>query len=373
MPDPREIAHAFALDQPLLDVHPYGAGIINDTFLVTCAGKPMPQAVLQRINPRVFPHPERIMRNLRTLYRHLEARQAALPPGERHLRLPAIIPARNGQDWFVDDQGGFWRTLEFIGASRTLERISHPGQARELGWALGRFHRLTADLDPTLLHQSLPGFHATPAYLERLDRAVAGATMTPDDSALEEALAWVEARRQLAPVLQQACRAGLLPLRVVHGDPKLNNLLFDPAGARALGLIDLDTVQPGLVHYDLGDCVRSGCNTAGEASSKPRFDLELCRTLLEAYLAEAREFLHAREYPFLYNAICLLPFELGLRFLTDHLEGDRYFKVHGRGQNLQRALTQFRLMQDIEVEGERIHRMVSDLARGKAGGGGKPI
>ena len=185
-----------------------------------------------------------------------------------------------------------------------------------------------------------------------------------DNRYVERAIQWVEAHRELAPVLEDARRAGQLLVRVIHGDPKLDNLLFDSAGARVLGLIDLDTVQPGLIHYDLGDCVRSCCNTRGEGGEAPRFDLRLCRALLEGYLPEARNFLHPPEYPHLYNAIRLLPFELGLRFLTDHLEGDLYFKVQAPGQNLQRALAQFRLMDNIEADGDRIRRMVADLAPG---------
>jgi Ser/Thr protein kinase RdoA (MazF antagonist) len=174
----------------------------------------------------------------------------------------------------------------------------------------------------------------------------------------------VATRRHIAPVLDEARRTGQLPRRVTHGDPKLNNFLFDPAGAAALALIDLDTVQAGLVHYDLGDCLRSWCNQAGEEAPTPGFDLAICRALLAGYLGEARKFLEPGEYPFLYPAIRLLPLELGLRFLTDHLEGDWYFKVRARGQNLRRALTQFQLVECIESVREDILRMLDDIAGG---------
>ena len=364
MSDPREIARAFFPDQTVLDVRPHGEGLINDTFLLVVGGEATPRAVLQRINTRVFSHPERIMDNLRTLQAHVATRQAALPADERRLRLPEIVATRGGQDWLLDQQGGFWRALSFIGGSRTLERIEDPGQAREVGWAVGRFHRLTSDLDPNLLNLTLPGFHVTPGYLERFDRVIERAQLPVDNRYVERAIQWVEAHRELAPVLEDARRAGQLLVRVIHGDPKLDNLLFDSAGTEVLGVIDLDTVQPGLVHYDLGDCVRSCCNTAGETAQAPRFDVRLCLALLEGYLLEAHNFLRPPEYPYLYNAIRLLPFELGLRFLTDHLEGDLYFKVQAPGQNLQRALAQFRLMDNIEAEGDRIRRMVADLAPG---------
>ena len=201
-------------------------------------------------------------------------------------------------------------------------------------------------------------------YYERF-QAAAGITSKPEDE-LRFCLDFANARGGIVDTLESARRAGRLPVRVIHGDPKLDNLLFDESGRQVVALIDLDTAQPGLVHYDLGDCLRSACNPAGESPKDPReahFDLDLCRAILKGYLDETRGFLTSEELHLLPVAARLIPFELGLRFLTDHLNGDRYFKVAYRGHNLLRAATQFRLTASIEDNLDRLAILVGELAR----------
>ncbi len=307
-------------------IAPLGRGLINDSWLVTASRK---RGVLQRINRRVFPEPARIMANVATVSRHL----AAQP--DRRLQLPGLIAARSGGN-FVRAGGEFWRLWRYLPAV-TLERVDHPDLAFRLGWSLGHLHRLLAGIDPAALHDTLPGFHVTPTYLDAFDRALA-AWRAPFSPALERACDFVQQRRRRAVVLEQAG----LPRRVVHGDPKLDNVLFDPASLRPLAWVDLDTLKPGLWLWDIGDCVRSACGRRG------CLDLPLTAALIEGWLAEAGRWLTAAEIDLLPEAIWLLPFELGLRFLTDHLEGDRYFKVAFPGENLRRALAQFALTEDIE-------------------------
>jgi Ser/Thr protein kinase RdoA (MazF antagonist) len=355
-------ASAFDLGAAVSDVRPYGRGLINDTFLVSLAGAPARHAILQRLNRRVFPQPGPLMDNLRTLLGHVARRQAA---GGGDLRLPAIYPARDGRDFFTDAQGDCWRALGFLENTRGLERVRDARTAEQVGYALGRFHELTRDLDTGRLHVTRPGFHNTPRYFARFRETAAQAGDRTRDSALRECLAFAEARAATVSVLEDARQQGLLPLRVVHGDPKLDNILFDADTGKAVGLVDLDTVQPGLLHYDLGDCLRSCCNPAGESPADPaeaRFDLSLCRTILTRYITETRGFLGADDTRLLPDAIRLIPFELGLRFLTDHLEGDRYFKIERPGHNLWRARAQFRLVESIERQMGEIASLVASLA-----------
>ncbi|MEK6770242.1 MAG: aminoglycoside phosphotransferase family protein [Pseudomonadota bacterium] len=389
-------AQAFVADDPALRVEPFGQGLINDTFLVTASdGR---RLILQRLSRKAFPQPERVQANLRALLAHVATRQQG---DQRQLKLPGTHPTRDGADSWTDSDGGFWRALEYIGHTRTLTRLNNPLQAGEVGFALGRFHALVCDLDPGRLQITREGFHQTPMYYERFWTAASSITGNPDADGIEATtyaslhsgprlhpgvearaagqgwpggglaelrfcLDFATARAGIVDALESARRAGRLPVRVIHGDPKLDNLLFDESGRRVVALIDLDTAQPGLVHYDLGDCLRSACNPAGESPTDPReahFDLDLCRAILKGYFDETRGFLTREELHLLPVATRLIPFELGLRFLTDHLNGDRYFKVAYRGHNLLRAATQFRLAESIEGNLDRISALVAELAR----------
>ena len=363
MTSEQDAANAFDLGGAIHDVRPHGQGLINDTFVITT--KTGRRVILQRINHHVFSEPERIMNNLRTLLAHVQQRPTAGKNPARDLCLPEIITARDGKDFVKDANGEFWRALSFIENTRTLEAITNTQQAEEAGFALGRFHALIHDLDPARLHTTLPGFHDTPRYLARFTEAARLKRETHDNTELRHCLAFVETHRHLADALEAPRREGKLPVRPVHGDTKLNNFLFDIDSGQAVSLIDLDTVQPGLIHYDIGDCLRSCANTAGESPGDigaVRFDLDICQSLLKSYFTEARSFLTPQECHAIYDGICLVPFELGLRFLTDQLEGNRYFKTEWPGQNLHRAQTQFALTDSIEKAEKKIRRMIRDLA-----------
>lgn len=356
----KDIANAFQLGGQIHDIRPYGQGLINDTFLVTTeAGH---RAILQRINRHVFPHPEYIMENLRTLVNHIHRRQSSGKAAARELWLPEIFTARDGKDFVIDAQGGFWRALSFVEKTRTLETIIDTTQAKEVGFALGRFHALIHDLDPGRLHETLPGFHNAPNYLARFTEV--SAQKTQENAELRHCLSFVEAHRDLAHVLETAKHEKMLAIRPIHGDTKLNNFLFDVTTGRAVSIIDLDTVQPGLIHFDIGDCVRSCANPAGESPkdiASVRFDLDICRAILQHYLAETQSFLTQHDYHYVYDAIRLIPFELGLRFLTDHLEGNHYFKTNWPGQNLHRAQVQFRITANVEEAEGEIKALITSL------------
>lgn len=363
MPIEQEIAARFVLDGNISTIQPHGQGLINDTFVVTtdtgC------QIILQRVNRHVFPQPEHIMDNLRVLSGHIHQRAVAGGATGRILRLPEILMARDGRDFVIDAEGGFWRAQEFIENTRTLDSISDMAQAGEIGFALGRFHAQIHDLDPARLHQTLPGFHDAPGYFAHFLRASARPRQTGTSGDLLRALSFVEKRFSLTRTLETARQQGKLVTRAIHGDTKLNNFLFDTRSGRTVSLIDLDTVQPGLIHYDIGDCLRSCANSAGETPedmASVHFDLDIGRTVLKNYIYETRQFLTPYDYAYMFDAIRLIPFELGLRFLTDHLEGDHYFKTEQAGQNLHRALVQFELTTSIEKHEPAIKAIISSLS-----------
>lgn len=328
------------------DIAPLGNGLINDTFLVQTAAQPF---VLQRINTQVFPNPEQIMTNLVTLGEHLALKNSSAV----RLQLPQILCTVSNTPLYQDKQGSSWRALSFVEDSESLEEIRSLEDIRQAGEALGHFHSLLSDLEPGNIHDTLPGFHITPGYLQQYQQAMIQ-TNIESDPYCEDFISQFQHR---ADELEAAKQQGFLLLRVIHGDPKLNNFLFATQSGKVISLIDLDTVKPGLVHYDLGDCVRSCCHDKVTGG----FDLERCRALLKGYLKEAGAFFSVHDYKYLYPAIRLIPFELGLRFYTDHLQGDRYFKVSEPGQNLQRAAEQFRLCESIMAQASAIMVMIAEL------------
>lgn len=345
-------------------IREYGNGNINKTYLVTPEGGDEEPLLLQRLNTNVFQQPDLVMRNIRAISRHLADRPRHVAPAiGRRWEFPHVLPTHDGTDHWRTSDGSYWRAQRFITRSRTVEAAREPAQAREVGHAVGTFHALLSDFPAEELADTLPGFHIAPAYLARYD--VVARAADPQRSAEE---AWctrfIAAHRDWVPVLERARAQGILRVRPIHGDPKVNNILFDDFTGQAIAMIDWDTVKPGLVQYDIGDCMRSSCNPAGEETEHwqdVRFDPTLGQAVLEGYLAVARGFFDDADFDFLPEAVRLITFELGLRFFTDHLEGDTYFNVSRRGQNLARALVQFRLAQSIDESFDDLRGIVQAL------------
>jgi Ser/Thr protein kinase RdoA (MazF antagonist) len=355
----RAVAERFRIAGPVASVAPLGNGNVNDTFLVRVEAPGQPGYVLQRLNTRVFRQPRWVMGNLQALLGHVAGGRLALPQ---------VVPARDGEQAWVEDGESFWRMLTYVEGSRTVDVLADAAQAREVGHALGTFHALIHDLPVERLADTLEGFHVTPLYLEQYQRALA-----EHRGPVGEELAWAQAfvaeREELATVLEEARQRGELRPRPIHGDPKVNNVLFDAGSGAAIGLVDLDTVKPGLVQWDIGDCLRSACNPLGEETEDwqaVRFEPALAEALLAGYLGAARGFLEEADYAYVVPAIRLIAFELGLRFLADHLAGDVYFRTTRPGHNLARALVQFRLTESIEEQAAALEAIVARLREEEA-------
>ena len=361
------IADRFHPRERITGIRSLGSGNVNETFLVTHEGRRESGAfVLQRLNRTVFARPDLVMGNLLALGEHVQRRLQSPPPElqGRRWEVPQVLPSRQGAAAWVEQDGEVWRSISYIGAATTTDVITDRRQAREVGYGLGMFHSLISDLPVDALADTLEDFHVTPSYLRRFDAALCEQTGLRPSAALGDAMAFVEQRRDGVDVLEAAVERGELHQRPIHGDPKINNVMMDEATGQAVGLIDLDTVKPGLIHYDIGDCLRSCCNPVGEETcelDQVRFDLGLAESILEGYLSVAAGFLSEWDRAYLPDCIRLIPFELGLRFLTDHLDGDRYFRTAFPGHNLQRAQVQFRLTLSIETQMEQIRRLIDDL------------
>jgi len=358
------VASAFALDGEIIAIGPLGSGNVNDTYLVETTAR---RYVLQRLNTTVFRQPELVMGNLQVLAAHVDQR---LGPASgswlagRRWELPQVVCSRADQrGWHRCSDGGFWRTLTHVGDARSVDVIENRDQARELGWGLGVFHQLISDLPVDHLADTLEGFHITPRYLEDYHRALVR-TDAANTPLAQECVAFIRDREAIVGVLERAKDRGELPLRPIHGDPKINNMLIDADSGAAVALIDLDTVKPGLLHYDIGDCLRSCCNRLGEETEDVEavhFDLELAAAILEGYLAAAGNLLSRTELGYVADAARLISFELGLRFFTDHLAGNTYFRAEHPEHNLQRAMVQFRLTASIEAQEGALRGLVERL------------
>jgi Ser/Thr protein kinase RdoA (MazF antagonist) len=362
------IAEAFDLPGRVRSLEPLGSGNVNESFVVVCEGPPERRFVLQRLNRRVFPRPDLVMANILALGEHADRRLArgGSPLGERRWEIPRVLRCRADQRPWVERGDGFWRLITFVESSRSLDLVTSADQAREVGVGLGLFHHLISDLAPERLADTLEGFHVTPRYLEQFDAVLAGAPAAAG-SDVSHCRAFVEERRGFASVLEDARAGGRLRLRPIHGDPKVSNVMLEAGSGRAVALVDLDTVKPGLIHYDIGDCLRSCCNPLGEETADleaVHFDLDLCRAVLGGYLSAASGSLSEADYDHLYAAIRLISFELGLRFFTDHLAGNVYFRTERPDHNLQRALVQFRLTASIEAQERPIQAVIDELRAG---------
>jgi len=361
---------SFDVSGRLVTINPTGNGNVNDTFLAifrnTFAEE---QVILQRVNRNVFPQPEAIMHNLRCLTAHVHPKlEMEVERADRVWQMPRIVKTREGTDFFVDDAGDTWRVITKIASATAFDEAQGAEHAAECGAVLGHFHWLVSDLDPQTMIDPLPGFHIMPAYLAKYDATLKNVPLAAErlNASMEarRMAIFIEERRGCAATLQNALDAGELTLRMMHGDPKVNNIMIDDYTGKGTAMIDLDTVSPGLIHYDFGDALRSICNHAGEEEqnlSKVVFDLDLCSAFCKGYMAHARGFLTDSDRKYLYDSIRLITFELGLRFFQDYLAGSVYFKVQQPEQNLNRARVQFRLCESIEARERPIRELLSGL------------
>jgi Ser/Thr protein kinase RdoA (MazF antagonist) len=351
------VAEQFITHGRILEVHEFGNGNINDTYLVTTDSNDENHFVLQRINTQVFKHPKLIMQNMSIFTEHM--RRRARDEGHRW-EMPRVLRTQDGMDFYLDEDNKFWRAISYVEGARSFDTICSIDHAREVGHALGTFQHLISDLPVEILADTLEGFHITPRYLEHYDQTRSHNGFATN-AEVQLGMDFIAARRQWAHVLEDARKQGKLQLRPVHGDPKVNNVMIEEASGRAISLVDLDTVKPGLIHYDIGDCMRSGCNPLGEETENwdaVRFNPEIGEAILTGYIEEARHFLSEADYEYLFDSIRLLAFELGVRFFTDHLAGNVYFKVKHPEHNLLRALVQFKLTESIEAHEKEIRDII---------------
>jgi hypothetical protein len=357
--DVQNIARRFQIYGAFRSAEPYGSGHINDTYCTVFdqAGATT-RYILQRINHNIFKEPVSLMENIQRVTTHLAGKLSGHPDFSR--RVLTLIPARDGLFYHCDDRGNYWRAYLFIEHAKTYDFVMSTGQAFEAAKAYGRFQTLLADLPAPRLHDTIPDFHHTPKRFAALVKTIendacnrAGLAKTEIDFALKR-----------ASIVDVLINAGL-PERVTHNDTKFNNVMLDDITGEGVCVVDLDTLMPGLMLYDFGDMVRTTTSPAKEDEldlKQVTMQMPMFEALLRGYLTFAGGFLTPAEKQWLAFSGKLITFEIGLRFLTDFLGGDTYFKVHRNGHNLDRCRTQFKLVESMEMQEESMNELIESVA-----------
>lgn len=353
---PSAAIRQFAITGELAEVHAHQRGHIHDTFISTWrqADGSERRYLHQRMNDRVFQDIPALMHNIERVTSFLKH-----SPEQDGLETLELVPTRGGETFLATTQGP-WRTYNFIDGSISHDHSENPDQAYRAARAFGGFQRRLLGLDASELVMTIPRFFSSPYRLEQLDEARRANSCGRVAEAAEE-LSFVEQRRSLVPVIAAALREGRFPSRVVHGDTKLNNVLFDAASGEARCVVDLDTCMPGYSLYDFGDLVRFTAATSDEDErdlDRAGMDLELYEALVQGYLEGTAGFLTCEERELMPLSARLVTLTIGMRFLADHLAGDVYFKISRPGHNLDRARVQFAMVADMEAKDSEMVRAV---------------
>ncbi|MDR0598975.1 MAG: aminoglycoside phosphotransferase family protein [Treponema sp.] len=348
-----EVIHRFALYGEFEGAQSFGKGHINNTYrsVWNQAGTRV-RYTHQRINERVFARPGEVMENIERVTKHITAGLVRDEMGDRSRRVLTVIPAKDGKPWARDDEGGWWRTYLFIEGSHTLEVTSTPEEARFLGKSIACFQRQLADLGSPRLHETIPGFHDMEKRYARFYEALSGDCRGRAKDARGE-IDFMRENEERGAVLIRALREGTIPERVCHNDTKINNILIDDESSQALCVIDLDTVMPGASLFDVGDLIRTVATRAAEDErdlSRVDFDLVFFEALMDGYLSEALQFLTPAETALLCESGRNITQIMGLRFLTDYLEGDHYYHTERPDHNMDRCRTQIALIKSMDAK-----------------------
>ncbi|MGK6352964.1 phosphotransferase enzyme family protein [Parapedobacter sp. DT-150] len=354
-------ASKFVIDGDIANVSPFGSGHINDTYRVQ-TGPASKDYLLQRVNHHVFRDVPAVMQNIELVTRHLKEKYKGAFAGEQQLeeRVLTLIPTKTGASFYQDEAGNFWRMFILLANTRSYDIVETPQQAKEGGRAFGQFQRLLSDLDVGLVHEVLPDFLHIGKRLQTLHQAVAADTVNRVSRVAEE-LAFVRQREKRMCTILDLAAKGQLPVRITHNDTKFNNVLLD-AQDRSQCVIDLDTVMPGYVAYDFGDAIRTIINTAAEDEAdldRITLNIPLFEAYAEGYFEEAHSFLTPQEIDSLIEGVLLLPYMQAVRFLTDFLEGDHYYKIQHADHNLQRTRAQRRLVEQLEEHESELRAIIN--------------
>ena len=358
-----QICRQFQSRGTFLKTEPFGSGYINDTYLVTHdANGSRASAILQRINHDVFKDPPAVMANITRVTRHVREKLQAEGADDILRRVLTVIPARDGKSYYEDPDGNYWRQYIFIENGKTFDTPESPRVVYVAAKMFGRFLRMLADLPEPPLNETIVDFHNGPKRFQAFQNALEANPHGRAKNAKAE-IRFVLQHAFILDVLPELVNSGQIPVRVTHNDTKINNVIFDDRTGEGLCIIDLDTVMPGLILYDFGDMVRTAACPVQEDEkdlSKVTIRMDLFEALAHGFLEETASFITAAERQHLVFASKMITFEQAVRFLTDYLKGDTYYKTSYPKHNLDRCRTQLKLVQSITEQQEAMNGSVSD-------------
>jgi Ser/Thr protein kinase RdoA (MazF antagonist) len=359
-----EISRQFHIYGDLLHAEPCKIGHINETYIATYnQGGVQLRYVLQKINTNVFKDPDAVMSNFVRVTTHQRRKVAAQGARDASRRTLTLVPTKEGGYYHRTKEGECWRTLVFVDGVRTFEAVESAAQAYEAGKAFGDFQSLLVDLPGKRLAETIPHFHNTRKRFEALQKAIAADRANRAHDAAKE-IDFALKQEAIVDVILDALAKKQIPERVTHNDTKFNNVMLDVVTGKAMCVVDLDTVMPGCALYDFGDMVRTTTSPTLEDEldlSKVRMQMPMFKALARGYLETAGPFLTKNERALIAFAGKLITFTIGIRFLTDFLSGDVYFRVHRPQHNLDRARTQFKLVESIAKQEEAMQKFADSV------------
>jgi len=352
----------FNFNSPIASVEPYGGGHINDTYHVRCKNPGEPDYLLQKVNNYVFKDIEGLMNNIAVVTSHLRKKMIERGVQDVERRSLVLLKTIDGKLYVEDEDGNPWRVFNFIEDHKVYDGAPNAEIAFEGARMFGQFLNELSELDPASVVETIPDFHKITWRLDNLEKAIA-----EDPSGrvkeVKDEIKYVRSRREIMSVIQKLGEKGAIRPRIVHNDTKINNVLFDEHN-KGLCVIDLDTIMPGYVHYDFGDGVRTCANTGAEDDIDLKnisYDLEIYKAFTSGYVESVSSILNETERSTLAQAALLFPFIMGVRFLTDYIAGDVYYKINYEDHNLVRAKAQLKLTQDGESKIDELNRIVQNV------------
>jgi len=357
-----EIFEYFKTESTFLKGEPFGSGHIHDTFRIETRETEKDNYILQRLNNKIFKNIPELQQNIERVTVHLREKLKKIPGSDTKRECLSLVPSKEGKSWITDKEGHYWRMYIFISNHKSYNTVDTQGKAFEGGKAIGRFQAMLADMPGGPLNETIPFFHNIEKRLETFNLKIRENPAGRAESAAYEIDEFLKRADEMKIILRLG-NEGKIPLRITHNDTKFNNILLDE-NDKALCVIDLDTVMPGYVHYDFGDAIRTVTNTASEDEtdlSKVTMNIDFFKAYAQGYLSESRNTLNNTEKEYLAFAPRLITYTIALRFLTDYLDGDNYFKIHREHHNLQRARAQLRLVMSMENQYDDMRRIIGKL------------